>query len=334
MRLILIKRVLQRCFRYLIIAFIFFTILLFLIMKAYVLVLLWASCLILILPKLRIALENNFSTKISGKQISAIFTVLLISSFLYCSNKGSQMKNAENEVLLAEFNSKRTQLISMMSKSKASIEERNITIQAASKYKIVADPEFNTLYQVSSEKLQNELAERNSEIREKQFNLVRSNVVAEMKYLFKNKQDSDVIDLGNQYAEFHDKDIDIIRVKAEARFKKYQNGIEKEQREMDAHVEKLRQQDQYKQELLNHRSMAFVQCKNAVKESLRAPSTADFKLLPDYEGVDEHTGIITIKSFVDAQNAFGAMLRNNFICKMHYSGMPKDQWTVVEIKLY
>jgi hypothetical protein len=50
-----------------------------------------------------------------------------------------------------------------------------------------------------------------------------------------------------------------------------------------------------------------VACQNAVKNNLKAPSTADFVGVPKAEGM-------YITGQVDAENAFGAMLRASFRC--------------------
>lgn len=67
---------------------------------------------------------------------------------------------------------------------------------------------------------------------------------------------------------------------------------------------------------------ACVFSKEFVKEFLKAPSTAKFG---DCEGLKNADGIIIIASYVDAQNSFGAMLRNNYAWHGHYAN---NQWVV------
>ena len=74
--------------------------------------------------------------------------------------------------------------------------------------------------------------------------------------------------------------------------------------------------------------------KTAVKSILKAPSTAEFDdsntriwLFPDSS--------VVIKGTVDAQNSFGAMLRNNFYVRMKWKSDFRDvgNWTIINAKL-
>lgn len=60
----------------------------------------------------------------------------------------------------------------------------------------------------------------------------------------------------------------------------------------------------------------------SVKNSLKSPSTAEFPFSYNSSGVSiTKTGeIYTVKGWVDAQNSFGAMIRNDFIVKMKKNG--------------
>jgi len=66
---------------------------------------------------------------------------------------------------------------------------------------------------------------------------------------------------------------------------------------------------------------AYVVCQQFVEDRLRSPSTAEFG--GPYSQVTTHNGggEYTVRTYVDAQNAFGAMIRNNFTCVVqHTSG--------------
>ena len=73
---------------------------------------------------------------------------------------------------------------------------------------------------------------------------------------------------------------------------------------------------------------------DAVKSLLRAPSTAKF---PDdaqhYWLLQDST--IVVKGSVDAQNSFGAMLRNDYYVKLKWKDdYSKDEnWTIIDVKL-
>lgn len=88
-------------------------------------------------------------------------------------------------------------------------------------------------------------------------------------------------------------------------------------------------------------SMAFIQCKAFVKEQLKAPSTADFG-----EYWDSHVMQVTdpgaklgentyqVTSYVDAQNSFGAKLRNKFTCTERWNGQDDADirnWTLKDL---
>lgn len=80
----------------------------------------------------------------------------------------------------------------------------------------------------------------------------------------------------------------------------------------------------------NAKFRAQVMCRDAVKQTLKAPSTADFESsLADriyYKGGDE----FTVYTEVDAQNSFGAKLHAGFGCVVHCSD--EKTCSVTEIK--
>lgn len=73
-------------------------------------------------------------------------------------------------------------------------------------------------------------------------------------------------------------------------------------------------------------SAAYSACTRAVRERLRAPSTADFPWA-DYRWAKREGGDYLITSHVDAQNAFGAQIRSNWMCIVRQSG---NSWVVQE----
>ena len=79
---------------------------------------------------------------------------------------------------------------------------------------------------------------------------------------------------------------------------------------------------------------AFEICKDFVKRRLKAPSTAKFRNFFEEDGEVRVTGSgngpYTVMSTVDAQNAFGAPLRNNFICTVTLSG---STWMLDDISI-
>lgn len=81
---------------------------------------------------------------------------------------------------------------------------------------------------------------------------------------------------------------------------------------------------------------AFTISQDFVKQNLKSPSTADFPLLDySWSEPDIANNSVIIKSYVDAQNAFGGMLRQTFYAKVKYkSGDWADinNWTLIELK--
>jgi hypothetical protein len=67
-------------------------------------------------------------------------------------------------------------------------------------------------------------------------------------------------------------------------------------------------------------------CQEFVRDRLRAPSTAEFSDVSSTGG--ENT--FTVRGQVDAENAFGAPLRNRFTCEVRYD--PDDEsWNLVNL---
>lgn len=65
---------------------------------------------------------------------------------------------------------------------------------------------------------------------------------------------------------------------------------------------------------MEYSSAATSYCQMAIKEQLKAPSTADFHW--DTKVAPGEDGTILVAGTVDAQNSFGAMLQNRYVCFM------------------
>jgi hypothetical protein len=62
----------------------------------------------------------------------------------------------------------------------------------------------------------------------------------------------------------------------------------------------------------------IVACRNLMRDNLRAPSTAKFPgWLDDPGKVWKYQGTYRVRSWVDAQNAFGAMVRTDYLCEFN-----------------
>ena len=81
-----------------------------------------------------------------------------------------------------------------------------------------------------------------------------------------------------------------------------------------------------------------MQCHNFVRDRLQAPSTADFPSMLStatvaYVGDNEYS----VSHYVDAQNNYGAMIRQRFTCVLSYNGEGNDgsqsNWTLTDLSL-
>jgi len=80
---------------------------------------------------------------------------------------------------------------------------------------------------------------------------------------------------------------------------------------------------------------AWVNCQEFVKRRLKAPASADFGgvLSGDWQDPDTHAvhkggGVYECNGWVDAQNSFGAQIRNQFsLIVKHVGG---DRWELVD----
>jgi hypothetical protein len=70
-------------------------------------------------------------------------------------------------------------------------------------------------------------------------------------------------------------------------------------------------------------------CKDYVRDRLKSPRSADFPLL-DWDIAKLSNGTYRVRSYVDAQNSFGANIRTRFACTVlvtdadHYQGVVTD----------
>lgn len=58
-----------------------------------------------------------------------------------------------------------------------------------------------------------------------------------------------------------------------------------------------------------------INCQKAIKELLKSPATAKFPNIAEW-GFKKEDGVVTVQSYVDAQNSFGAMTRSYFQFKI------------------
>jgi hypothetical protein len=83
-------------------------------------------------------------------------------------------------------------------------------------------------------------------------------------------------------------------------------------------------------------SKAFTISQDFVKRNLKSPKSADFPLLDySWSDLDEMDNIIIIKSYVDAQNAYGADIRQTYYTKLQFIGgdwSDINNWKLIDLQ--
>ena len=82
--------------------------------------------------------------------------------------------------------------------------------------------------------------------------------------------------------------------------------------------------------LTTEKQEAVQHCKTAVKANLKSPNSAKFREERYLESVQNDNNI-RIELTVDAQNSFGAELRNDFSCDLTWNVSSKS-WTLDKIR--
>lgn len=85
----------------------------------------------------------------------------------------------------------------------------------------------------------------------------------------------------------------------------------------DSHEEiKAKKEAEIKQKEEEQKTLAYVYSQLCVKQKLKSPSSAKFPYTDEAEILKENDSTYLIKSYVDSQNSFGAMLRTNYLCEV------------------
>lgn len=105
-------------------------------------------------------------------------------------------------------------------------------------------------------------------------------------------------------------------------YKQAANGYAEKQGAVDRRINALQSMDVEAEKI-----HAGLFCKEIVKKSLKAPSTAKFPWTSD---VTTNSGnlVFMVNSYVDAENSFGAKIRTSYHCRLKYNGGGTDGWTI------
>jgi ribosomal protein L37E len=96
-------------------------------------------------------------------------------------------------------------------------------------------------------------------------------------------------------------------------------------------------EEKEKKELEDVSRAALIHCRNAVKDRLKAPSTADIPLF-DQRTTKIGENKFKVESYVDAQNSFGAKIRNNYTCEIERIGTEGENidgknWQIIDVQI-
>lgn len=86
--------------------------------------------------------------------------------------------------------------------------------------------------------------------------------------------------------------------------------------------------------VVDRRTQSLVQCKYYVKNSLSSPTTANFPWPDSMERIHIGDQVYEVTGYVDSQNAYGATVRNNWLCKIKYLGGEQHHpanWDILEL---
>jgi hypothetical protein len=75
---------------------------------------------------------------------------------------------------------------------------------------------------------------------------------------------------------------------------------------------------------------AFVICKQFVTETLTSPSSAEFQSMVDAQVIKYKPNRWEVTAWVEADNSFGASIRDLFTCRVEYQGA--GNWTLIDLQ--
>jgi hypothetical protein len=78
--------------------------------------------------------------------------------------------------------------------------------------------------------------------------------------------------------------------------------------------------DEPQEKKAHTKSDALIASIQFVKKELKAPATADFNYGSEQSVTQVNDSVFMVNSYVDAENSFGAKLRNTYTCKIIFIG--------------
>jgi hypothetical protein len=75
---------------------------------------------------------------------------------------------------------------------------------------------------------------------------------------------------------------------------------------------------------------AYVMCQLLIEDRLKAPGSTEYPVFSSIQ-YEQDGNIFYIKAYVDAQNSFGTLIRNDFFCVVEYVG--DDKWNLKDLEM-
>jgi len=274
-----------------------------------------------------INVENTSSSK---KIFMSLIMVLIILIFFVeitesMKNKSRQEKQPQQQIIAKEASQRQKEKVkeekdrkiadfalkrqSIIDKIKKSISKKQylVAMLSAEKYNYASDPEIKELHTRAVNGLHEE--------RVNKFKSVRKQLLATMKKFIKQGNYQDAVDAASAYFNVKDKAFQDL-------YREAKKGANKE------NIAEAQRRSRF-EDIKKDKNFAFIFCKNnVVMQSLKSPNSADFPWADFTASINRNSNIITIGSYVDAQNEFGAMIRANYTCKLKYNGGGIDGWIV------
>jgi len=77
-------------------------------------------------------------------------------------------------------------------------------------------------------------------------------------------------------------------------------------------------------------AFANMHCEDFIKKDLKSPSTATFASMRDVVISKDSREVYTVRTYVDSQNSYGAMIRTNCTCRVKHN---KEEGSVILVSL-
>ncbi|MCB1784208.1 MAG: hypothetical protein KDI13_09455 [Alphaproteobacteria bacterium] len=185
----------------------------------------------------------------------------------------------------------------------------------AKQYESLKDDEIQKLFDQARQEIKLESRRLAREEKLARFNDQRDQIIDNYKQAMKAGNYEFAVSITNEYVDVAGPEFSEMHKEASA---EYQKQIQAQNRmrallSMDVESEEMN---------------ASIFCKTVMEKLLKAPKTAEFPWGKGNVSVSGDREYFTVRSYVDAQNSFGALIRTNYTCRLKYNGGGYNGWTV------